>query len=99
MLAYPKLPISVTLRWVPGSMHLVRFLAWGRTFVVALADVVFISPLVQSPLYLKGSVQVRMSDVTLSGSEQAVFDDLQRASERDNVLQQDAPDDFRPFQA
>lgn len=86
MTAMPQHSISVTLRWVPGSMHLVRFLAWGRTFVVALANVTFLTPLAQSPLYLKGSVLVSMSDVSLSESEQRVFDELGHAAGRDNVL-------------
>ncbi len=91
MLPLPHFPISVSLHWVPGSMHLVQFRAWDRTFVVALVHVQFVTPQAQSPLYLSGTVRVSMTDIQLSTSEQQVFDDLESASGRDDVLAESWP--------
>ncbi|GHF54368.1 hypothetical protein HNQ07_003594 [Deinococcus metalli] len=78
-------PVSVTLRWVPGTMHTVQFTLWGRTFVVSLAKISFLKPHSPAALYLKGSVVVSMNDVTLSVAERVIFDDLERTVGRDNV--------------
>lgn len=91
MIVFPKLPISVSLRWVPGSMHLVQFRAWDRTFVVSLVHVHFDTPQAQSPLYLLGTVRVSMLDIQLSTTEQKLFDDLEAAEGRDDVLNEAWP--------
>lgn len=91
MISLPHFPISVSLRWVPGSMHLVQFRAWDRTFVVALVHVNFVTPQAQSPLYLQGTVLVSMADVQLSLSEQQLFDTLEAAARRDDVLNESWP--------
>ncbi|MFC4640298.1 hypothetical protein [Deinococcus hohokamensis] len=76
----------VTLRWVPGSMNLVQFRLFNRVFVVALGDVAFSTPQLQAPLFLLGNVRVPFSDVTLSLSEQVVYEDLQRRWPADDVV-------------
>jgi hypothetical protein len=91
MIAFPHLPISVSLRWVPGSMHLVQFRAWDRTFIVALVHVHFDTPQAQSSLYLLGTVRVSMLDIQLSTAEQKRFDDLEAAEGRDDVLNEAWP--------
>lgn len=84
-------PFSVSLGWVPGSMHLVQFRVWDRTFVVALVQVRFVSPQAQAPLFLSGTVLVSLADVQLSTSEQQVFDRLHAAASRDEVLNEAWP--------
>ena len=86
MPAQLSFPFSVSLGWVPGSMHLVQFRVWDRTFVVALVQVSFLSPQAQAPLFLRGTVLVSLADVHLSISEQEVFDRLRTAASRDEVL-------------
>jgi len=91
MLPLTHFPITVSLHWVPGSMHLVQFRVWERTFVVALVHVHFVTPQAQSPLYLQGTVRVGMADIQLSISEQRVFDALESAARRDDVVSESWP--------
>lgn len=84
-------PFSVLLGWVPGSMQLVQFRVWDRTFVVALVQVWFVSPQAQAPLFLSGTALVSLANVQLSASEQQVFDRLRAAASRDAVLNEAWP--------